>query len=99
MVSFLYQLRRVAKLTGPRRRIQAQRAKKNTLACESLETRVLLSAITGTIYDDVDSSGTKTGGDNTLGGWQVFRGSRQQRDSQQSSGRDTGTLGVRQRRW
>ncbi|MEZ6039830.1 MAG: Ig-like domain-containing protein [Planctomycetaceae bacterium] len=42
------------------------------MGCESLETRALLSAITGTIYEDVDSSGTKTGPDNTLGGWQVY---------------------------
>ena len=72
MVSFLDQLRGVAKLTGTRRRIRPQRAKNNTLACESLETRVLLSAIAGTVYDDVDSSGTKTGPDNTLGGWRVY---------------------------
>ncbi len=72
MVSFLNQLRRVAGLSNARKRPRIQRSKKSTVALESLETRVLLSAITGTIYDDVDSSGTKTGPDNTLGGWQVY---------------------------
>ncbi|GEM_PF-2557675 len=37
-----------------------------------MESRILLSAITGTIYDDVDSSGTKTAQDHTLGEWQVY---------------------------
>ena len=37
-----------------------------------MESRILLSAITGTIYDDVDSSSTKTGPDQTLGGWRVY---------------------------
>ena len=72
MVSFLNQLRRVAGLSNARKRPRTQRSKKSTVALESLETRVLLSAITGTVYDDVDSSGTKTGQDNTLGGWQVY---------------------------
>lgn len=72
MVALLDQLCRVGKLTGSRRRVRTQRGKKDSLACESLEMRVLLSAITGTIYDDADSSGSKTGGDNTLSGWQIY---------------------------
>jgi uncharacterized protein (DUF2141 family) len=72
MIPFLNRLRRVTTISSPRKRLRGQRAQKNRMGCESLETRVLLSAITGTIYDDVDSSGTKTNKDNTLGGWQVY---------------------------
>ena len=72
MHHFLSGLRSVAGLSRRQRRSRALRSQSARAGSEWLETRVLLSAITGTIYDDVDSSGTKTGPDNTLGGWQVY---------------------------
>ena len=43
------------------------------LQLEGLESRQLMAAeIFGTVYEDVDRSGTKTGPDNGLSGWTVF---------------------------
>ncbi len=72
MMSYLSRLRRAVCLSNHRSRPRTNGLRRNRKVCEMLESRIVLSAITGTIYDDVDSSGTKTGGDNTLGGWQVY---------------------------
>lgn len=43
------------------------------LALENLEARKVLTAeIFGTLYEDLDQSGTRTGGENGLSGWTVF---------------------------
>ena len=43
------------------------------LALESLEARKVMAAeIFGTLYEDLDRSGTRTGGENGLPGWTVF---------------------------
>ncbi len=72
MIPFLSQIRRAVQSQNSHMRSRTSKSRKNLFELENLEPRIVLSAITGTIYDDVDSSGTKTGGDNTLGGWQVF---------------------------
>ena len=56
-------------MVSKRKRICSTRG----LRFEALEIRRLLAAdINGTIYDDVDSNGIKSGPDNTLGGWTAF---------------------------
>ncbi|MCA9169716.1 MAG: tandem-95 repeat protein, partial [Planctomycetales bacterium] len=56
-----------------RSRTRANRFRKNTRSFEALDARHLLAAdINGTFYEDVDSSGTKTGPDNTLAGWTAY---------------------------
>ncbi len=72
MIQFLSQIRRVVQSQNPRTRSRTSKSRKNQFELENLEPRIVLSAITGTIYDDADASGTKTGPDNTLGGWQVY---------------------------
>ncbi len=69
---FLAGLRSVAGLSRRQRRSKVVRSQSARAGSESLESRIVLSAITGTVYDDADSSGTKTGPDNTLAGWQVY---------------------------
>jgi hypothetical protein len=63
-------------LAGPKSR-QTKGAKKRrrqiSLILEQLEVRELLAAdITGTVYEDVDRSGTRTNGENGVSGWTVF---------------------------
>ncbi len=72
MIQFLSHIRRSVRSQNPRIRNRGAQIRRNRLDIENLEPRIVLSAITGTVYDDVDSSGTKTGGDNTLSGWQIF---------------------------
>ena len=51
----------------------ARKRQRRRLALESLEFRSLLATeIFGTVYEDVDQSGTKTDSDNGLQGWTVY---------------------------
>ena len=62
-------LRRRSRKTRQRKLARGSRF----LRFESLELRRLLAAdINGTIYDDVNSNGVKSGPDNTLAGWTAF---------------------------
>ncbi|MFO0977996.1 MAG: Ig-like domain-containing protein [Planctomycetaceae bacterium] len=53
------------------RRKSSQR-KSATASPESLEIRSLLSAITGTVYDDADANGVRNNGENGVEGWTVY---------------------------
>lgn len=72
MLSILSQIRRAPRSASSRIRSRRNQSRDSQVGCEAMESRILLSAITGTIYDDVDSSGTKTAQDHTLGEWQVY---------------------------
>lgn len=67
-------LTRSHKKVSNRKRLPRKRLpRKRGLRLETLEQRQLLAGdINGTFYEDVDSSRTKTGPDNTLGGWVAF---------------------------
>ncbi len=71
--------RRFASMTGTRgNRKKAKshfgaKLRSRKLAVESLEARKLMAAeIFGTIYEDLDRNGVKSGGENGLPGWTVF---------------------------
>lgn len=73
MPPFLASLRRrllpPSRHTSRRKSVQRRTTAPNP---ESLEVRSLLSAITGTVYDDADANGVRNNGENGVSGWTVY---------------------------
>lgn len=72
MNSLLSQLRRAAWNSHKPRRSRAQQNQKRRAETESLESRIVLSAVVGTVYDDADGNGVRNNGENGLPGWTMY---------------------------
>ena len=72
MIKYLSRLRRALRSQHSNSRSRADGFPETSLSSEVLESRLLLSAIVGTVYDDVNFNGVLDNGENGLANWIVY---------------------------
>ncbi|MBL8817101.1 MAG: hypothetical protein JNL58_13820 [Planctomyces sp.] len=71
MSTFLSGIRRTLK-QHQQRRTHLPKNRRTRFETENLESRIVLSAVVGTIYDDTDGNGVRNNGENGLQDWTVY---------------------------
>lgn len=69
---FLTRIRNSVRIQRSRKRSRPTQSASPGAVSESLESRQLLSAVVGTVYEDLNSDGIKNPGENGLPGWTVY---------------------------
>jgi protocatechuate 3,4-dioxygenase beta subunit len=72
MIQFLSQIRRAVQSQNHRSRSRLTKTRQGRRESENLESRIVLSAVVGTVYDDADGNGVRNNGENGLTGWTVY---------------------------